>query len=206
MADITIKTATPAKVKVSAGTTESSKNTNFSNVRLNIIGSELYIVAPAGLLNTDTDKPVFARYVKSSVLYYVNGKSKHDKRIGWIRPTKAISGGGGKTKELVPMRMEYVSRWDSDTYDYFKVFTAAQNYETDPLDDSLYSDAVAEDLYNAQYNAQAEFQYTNKKLGVCIERDGKQITDYLHFSIDVQKGGPYLSRWSIGIITRTVVQ
>lgn len=201
MADITIKTATPAKVKVNAGTTESSKNTNFSNVRLNIIGSELYIVAPAGLLNTDTDKPVFARYVKSSVRYYVNGKSKHDKRIGWIRPTKAIT--DGKTKEYVPMRMEYASRWDSDTYDYFKVFTAAQNYEADPLDDSLYSDAVAEDLYNAGGEV---IQFANKKLGVCIERDGKQITDYLHFSIDVQEGGPYLSRWSIGIITETVVQ
>lgn len=196
MADITIKTATPAKVKVNAGTTESSKNTNFSNVRLNIIGSELYIVAPAGLLNTDTDKPVFARYVKSSVRYYVNGQSMHDKRMGWIRPTKAMS--GGETKELVPMRMEYVSRWDSDTYDYFKVFTAAQNYQADPLDDSLYSDAVAEDLYNAQGEV---IQFYNKKLGVCIERDGKQITDYLHFSIDVQKGSPYLSRWSIGIIT-----
>lgn len=200
MADITIKTATPAKVKVNAGTTESSKNTNFSNVRLNIIGSELYIVAPAGLLNTDTDKPVFARYVKSSVRYYVAGQSMHAKRTGWIRPTKAIS--GGKTKELVPMRMEYVSRWDSDTYDYFKVFTAAQNYKTEPLDDSLYSDAVAEDLYNSPDN----IQFANKKLGVCIERNGKQITDYLHFSIDVQEGGPYLARWSIGIITRTAVQ
>lgn len=203
MADITIKTATPVKVKVNAGTTESSKNTNFSNVRLNIIGSELYIVAPAGLLNTDTDKPVFARYVKSSVRYYVNGKSMHDKRMGWIRPTEAISGGGGKTKEYVPMRMEYVSRWDSDTYDYFKVFTAAQNYQANPLDDSLYSDAVAEDLYNAQGEV---IQFYNKKLGVCIERDGKQITDYLHFSIDVQEGSPYLSRWSIGIITRDAVQ
>lgn len=163
---------------------------NFSQVRLNIIDRRLYIVAPKGLLNVDTDKPVFARYVKSNIRYWVNSRYYHSKRRGWIRPQKAAP--NAIKYDYVPMRMELdEKRWGSDVFDYFYILSAAQNYNKDTtLPDDYYTEDVAKDLHTQQ-----AIDYNRRKLGVCIERDGKQITDYLPFTIQ----DDYLTRWAIGI-------
>ena len=168
-----------------------TEHTNFSQVRLNIIDRRLYIVAPKGLLS-ENDKPVFARYIKSSIRQIINGTSYHYKRRGWIRPKHHLQ--GGRAYDYVPMIMKLDdSRWDRNTYDYFYILTAAQKYTYAGSSGDEYIEDVADDLWS-----QRKINYS-KKLGVCIEREGRQITDYLHFSITECGGKPFLTRWSVGI-------
>lgn len=181
---------------------EITQANSFSQVRLNIIDENLYVVAPVGLLNTDTDKPVFARYVKSSIRKSDGKTRKHYKRRGWIRPTQQES--PNKKYPCVPMIMEKVTRWDSDVYDYFVVKSGASDFKNSSR---TYTDKVAKDLFIATYGIQIYFG--GKKLGLCIERNGVQITDYLHFAVrpcsykqdGIWKEGYALSRWNTGGIT-----
>ena len=167
-----------------------TEHANFSQVRLNIIDRRLYIVAPKGLLS-ENDKPVFARYIKSSIRKIIDGISYHYKRRGWIRPLYHIQ---SRAYAYVPMIMKLDdSRWDSNTYDYFYILSAAQKFTTAGSSGDEYIEDVADDL-----TSQNKIDYS-KKLGVCIEREGRQITDYLHFSINADSGKPFLTRWSVGV-------
>lgn len=193
---------TDLAAEIASVRSEIVKANSFSQVRLNIIDDNLYVIAPVGLLNADTDKPVFARYTKSSVRKYIDGTFYHFKRRGWIRPTVQV--GNKKKYPCVPMIMEKVTRWDSDVYDYFLVKSGASDWENPSR---TYADKVARDFYSARNNyGGLNINFVNKKLGLCIERNGVQITDYLHFSVrngdyrqDTQWVDTYiLSRWNTG--------
>lgn len=123
---------------------EITQANSFSQVRLNIIDENLYVVAPVGLLNADTDKPVFARYTRSSIRKKNDDTSKHYKRKGWIRPTQQEA--PNKKYPCVPMIMKKVTRWDSDVYDYFVVKSGAADFKNVSR---TYTDKVAKDLYIA---------------------------------------------------------
>ncbi len=172
---------------------------SFSNVRLNIIDDNLYVIAPVGELNADTDQPVFARYTRSSIRQIVDGRNFHYKRRGWIRPTQQEK--LNKKYPYVPMVMEKVTRWDSDVYDYFVVKSGASDFMNQSR---TYTSKVARDLYVAYPPKNDSLRLKNKKLGLCIERNGVQITDYLPFAVrhtqhienDVWTDGYVLSRWN----------
>ncbi len=153
---------------------------SYSQVQLSIKDQNLYVVAPVGLLNADTDKPVFARYVSSNIRgNETNSKNRriHYKRKGWIRPTNNQL---GKKYPLVPLIMEKVTQWDSDKYDYFVIKSGASDYQNE----SRTYTSIGKDLYNARAKQHTiDLYIANRKLGIGIERDGVLITDYMPFAL-----------------------
>ncbi len=186
---------TDLAAEIASVRSEIVKANSFSQVRLNIIDENLYVVAPVGLLNADADKPVFARYVKSTVRVHGDGRgSHHYKRSGWIRPMFVTA--PNKKYPYVPMIMEKATRWDSNVYDYFVVKSGASDFQNTSR---TYTDKVAKDIEVLADNKAYDIKFLDKRLGLCIERNGVQATNYLPFSTVIGKNGHYyLSRWNTG--------
>lgn len=177
----------------------SSLTTKSVPATLKIMDDNLYVVAPKGLIK-DTDEPVFARNVKSSIRQKTDKSNYHYKRSGWIIPTHNKS--KESKKVLVPLKMEKVNCWDSNIYDYYRILSAAATYNVQPSKRN-YEANIGKELYDARRNPHAEFNiyFCNKKLGIAIIRNGVPITDWLPFTVtseDSHKERYYLSRLNFG--------
>lgn len=191
----------------------------FSNVHLKILGRNLYIVAPKGLLSED-DAVVFARYVRSSgreIADAVTGKRAHYKNTGWLEPCYFYERQTKGRTYIVPMMMsrEKEVTTHNGIEEYFKLKTAAHAFYREK---PTYSDDIAESFltcYAYCYNKLFfKLKLFDKKMGVCVYRDYKQITPYLPFTVrfhnvtsapseedpaitavDISGATAYLSRW-----------
>ena len=189
---------------------------NYVNVHLRILGRKLYIVAPTGLLS-DGDMVVFARYVRSSGRYYVAGSTKkfHYRYTGWIRPVYIYPSQGKGLVYPVPMIMSKDAELSDVQREFFLLKTMAGNfYKARPTGSY---DIASEFLKCYAYcynNLKFNFQLFDKKMGIGVYRDGKQITPYLPFTVrfngvektsseedpaksivDISQATAYLSRW-----------
>lgn len=186
----------------------------FSNVHLKILGRNLYIVSPAGLLSDD-DTLSFARYVRSSGRQKadaVTGKRAHYKNTGWLSPIRYY-GEGPKT--IVPMAMKKDKSLGDSAIEYFLIKTnAGRFYQARPTGGA---DIALEFLKCYEYcfnTLNFNLQLFDKKMGVCVCRNGKQLTPYLPFTVrfhnvtsgpseedptkiavDISGATAYLSRW-----------
>ena len=141
--------------------------------------------APQGLIK-DTDKVIFARYIKNKTRPRVNGRTDKTKsrRVykGWIRPRI------GLVHEQYPLwmsdtRFELAIKGTIDGYDYFYI----EDKGGDDIVTVLYdnSKAIQGKIYP---------KVVDKKLGIKIVRDGKTIVDYLPFTIKCASNVPYFGR------------
>ena len=140
--------------------------------------------APQGLIK-ETDKVIFARYIKNKTRPRVNGMTdkKKSRRVykGWIRPRiKSVRG--------YPL-------WMSDTR-----FVLSFNGTFDGYDHFYIEDNGGDDIVTILYDNSKAIQgkiypkVVDKKLGIKIVRDGKTIVDYLPFTIKCTSNVPYFSR------------
>ena len=176
---------------------------------LKIRGQNLYICAPTGMLRT-TDKVKFARYVSSSDSHWINknGVKTDEKAVrkhtGWIRPKLR----GNLQKDLVQMSMALDTKLSNALTEYWKLSVLYQddsegtmNWDSWPAR-GLYSvmvesvcyyllchfdekkgDFIDDETGKSQEHASNYLvDLFGKKLGVCIERNGVQITDYMPFA------------------------
>ena len=159
---------------VSLFTLRNSSNTDYTMLK-----------APQGLIK-DTDKVIFARYIKNKTRPRVNGRTDKTKsrRVykGWVRPRI------GSVHEQYPL-------WMSDTR-----FELAINGTIDGYDYFYIEDNGGDDIVTVLYDNSKAIQgkmypkVVDKKLGIKIVRDGKTIVDYLPFTIKCNDNVPYFGR------------
>ncbi len=190
---------------------------NYANVHLRILGRKLYIVAPTGLLSNDDDTVVFARYVRSSGRYYVAGSTKkiHYRYTGWIRPVYNYPGQGKGLVYPVLMGMKKDIKLSDVQREFFLLSTNAGTfYKARPISSDDIARAFLSCYEYCFNNLNFNFRLFDKKMGVGVYRDGKQITPYLPFTVrfkgvevtpseedptkqvvDISGATAYLSRW-----------
>lgn len=199
MADITITTTESKDITIQSTvhSAVSVSGTPFVPLRfpiLKIIGRNLYIVCDKGLLQ-NSDTPFFARYVRSKDKFSDgNGKPVIRRHTGWIRPKDPASKTTPKSLH-VPMSMALSTEASDERYDYWIL---SVNGNTDIA--NALSVIQDESLVLKQDGSPArQLILVGKKLGVCIERNGVMLTDYLHFRVVEKLLGNnlyyYLSRW-----------
>ena len=135
----------------------------------------VFLKAPAGMIK-DTDKVIFARYIRNKTRPRVNGRTDKTKYRtiykGWIRPRIC------SIHENYPLWMGDSSlvlsprRLNEGGYDYFYI-------------QDINGDDLIEILYNRSKDVLGKLcpKVVDKKLGIKIVRDGKTIVDYLPFTI-----------------------
>ena len=141
--------------------------------------------APQGLIK-DTDKVIFARYIKNKTRPRVNGRTDNTKsRIvykGWVRPRI------GSVHKQYPL-------WMSDTRFILSIKGTIDGYDYFYIEDNGGDDIVTI-LYDNSKAIQGKMypKVVDKKLGIKIVRDGKTIVDYLPFTIKCTSDVPYFGR------------
>lgn len=199
MADITITTTESKDITIQSTvhSAVSVSGTPFVPLRfpiLKIIGRNLYIVCDKGLLQ-NSDTPFFARYVRSKDKFSDgNGKTVIRRHTGWIRPKDPASKTTPKSLH-VPMSMALSTEASDERYDYWIL---SVNGNTDIA--NALSVIQDESLVRKQDGDPArQLVLVRKKLGICIERNGVMLTDYLHFRVIEKLQNRnlyyYLSRW-----------
>lgn len=171
-------------------------------------GTELYIVAPTGFLRA-TDKVRFARYHSGRYRAEV-----HIPNAGWLRPM--LHG-----NDIVPVQLEYIQYMSNAYTEYWRVSVNLQlqdnNGETIPQSEvarMLYwletsgfpRTTVKEQTVKVEYKSSLIY-LSGKKLGLYIERNGVQITEYMPFSIDlvVYKHSYFDNGTAIPVVTQAVL-
>lgn len=166
------------------------------NAELYVMGrgyvAKLYIRAPKGNINPETDTLVFARHVHTAISSY-RKRSKSDYQKGWIRPSAynnipivyskdtSLSDNVTEYFEIKPGVLPYSRFTDdySDTYNNFQYLQQDIDY-------------FRSDYANVQGSPAGNCPASlNKKCGICIERNGVRITPYLRFSIKSDSNGKY---------------
>ncbi|HCS87202.1 MAG TPA: hypothetical protein DIW30_01850 [Bacteroidales bacterium] len=199
---------TDFSIKVRFDDTGISTTPSASFPTLKIRGKNLYICAPTGMLRA-TDKVKFARYVSSSNSHWVKkngvetGEKACRKHTGWIRPKSP----NNLQDDLVQMSMELDKKLSTAETEFWRLYVWANEDNEGTMDwmpyiaESLYMVMISKLLYKSSYKGvhfdslQGLFVDDNgndvyvtfvdlfgKKLGVCIERNGVQITDYMPFA------------------------
>ena len=141
--------------------------------------------APQGLIK-DTDKVIFARYIKNKTRPRVNGRTDKTKsrRVykGWVRPRI------GSVHAQYPL-------WMSDTRFILTIKGTIDGYDYFYIEDNGGDDIVTV-LYDNSKAIQGKIypKVVDKKLGIKIVRDGKTIVDYLPFTIKCNDNLPYFGR------------
>lgn len=201
MADITITTTESKDIIVQPFVQQSAVNvsgTPFAPLRfpiLKIIDRNLYIVCDKGFLQ-NSDMPFFARYVRSKDrISNGNGHSIMVRRhTGWIRPRDPASQTTPKSLH-VPMSMVLSAEKSDEQHDYWILSV------NDSTDIANALSAIEDKSLELKSNGSParQLRLIGKKLGVCIERNGVMLTDYLHFRVvmHVRSSGNtfHLSRW-----------
>lgn len=182
-------------VRVRFDDTGISTATSAAHPILKRIEDHLYICAPAGMIRT-TDKIKFARYVSS------NKRQRHKRKVhkkvsGWLRPQKR---GGGT---LVPLRLELDKTKSNINTEYWCIIVnkaiqdniSGEQIDTKDIALCLYhieifsaSSATTRKSNQGRIivNLGTDFcEFFGRKLGVCIERNGVQITDYMPFGATI---------------------
>lgn len=150
--------------------------------------TKLYIYAPTGLLRK-TDKIRLARYTSTNNRW--GNKNIHRVYSGWIRPKYH----GDLGKELVYMGLEldeHISNAYTECWKLYisdkrtKYYNIAEALFMRMTDTAYYKDTLDKININSETfdtnNIAFLTDFFGKKLGVCVERNGVQITDYLPFS------------------------
>lgn len=146
----------------------------------------VFLKAPAGMIK-ETDKVIFARYIKNKTRPRVDGSTDKTKYRtiykGWIRPRVV------NIFQQYPLWIDdnllvlSPYRLNNGGYDYFYI-------------EATSGDDLIEYLYVSSYASLGEKypKVVNKKLGIKIVRDGKTIVDYLPFTIQCNNNVPRFSR------------
>jgi len=149
---------------------------------------ELFMRAKKGLIDPTTDSFVFARCKSTSVRQWGNDEKVHVRRKGWIRPRLHNS-----------ITLRYEKSFTYGEWEYFKILPSVSrlSYFFDDYGIEHYSSW--ESLANNQMEYIAEESgrgergdehhegcvpaLLNCRCGICIERDGKQMTEYMPFRL-----------------------
>lgn len=168
----------------------------------------VYLKAPKDMVNIETDKVIFARYITGKKRHRDWGNpSYHSKYKAWVRPQYLIPGPQFTTEPVIDDNMiglypintiedidpMFRTFRDTDKYDYFYIAGAGFSPES-PLEGAPLVDLIA---YNNQCHTGegGNFNYLNKTLGICLQRNGEKITDYIRFTIRGNDSGDlYFSR------------
>lgn len=170
-----------------------STSTSTASPTLKRRGTELYIVAPTGFLRT-TDKIRLARNISSRWKSRRYGSSVAN--TGWLRPM--MNG-----KAMIPLKLEYIQYMSNAYVEYWRVSVNLQL--TDNTGAEIPQTEVARMLYyyetqylerqeavvdGAKYikvthSGSVQLYLSGKQLGICVERNGVQITDYMTFAVDL---------------------
>lgn len=150
----------------------------------------LYLKAPEGAINTETDTLVFARCVSTSRRIPSDSGVgyDHERRKGWIRPRKHNS-----------ITLRYSKSYTKNGWDYFAIVPSISKlsdlYANYRVQDYNRWDTLANDMEENAANLQEHVDRgdkdyrgmnpakLNKKCGICVERNGKPITDYMPFRL-----------------------
>ena len=146
----------------------------------------VFLKAPAGMIK-ETDKVIFARYIKNKTRPRVDGSTDKTKYRtiykGWIRPrvVNIFQQYPLWIDDNLLVLMPY--RLNNGGYDYFYI-------------EDVNGENLLDCLYDRSYTFSGEKypQVVNKKLGIKIVRDGKTIVDYLPFTIQCKNNVPRFSR------------
>lgn len=143
----------------------------------------LYIYAPTGMIRA-TDKVRFARYVSSK-----NGRRKgtnkiHIKHCGWIRPKRYEK---GKAVQLVNMSLLLNTDASNAVTECWALLINGNPDIPSALFSIMSEQAGGIDLKKeiVLSDLQLFTDFFGKQLGVCIERNGVQITDYMPFACGI---------------------
>jgi hypothetical protein len=169
----------------------STENSYISDVSLFGVGDgEVFLKAPKNTM-THNDRVIIARYIRNKRRNREDdGSSTWLTYKGWVRPRKTE---GGQSRYFVIPEFSvtngsYYTSYtingvtykfnDTDKYQYWRLTNQGKN-----LVNFIASNNVC------HTGDGGEFQFVNKTLGLCIQRDGVQITDYLKFTIKQNEDG-----------------
>ncbi len=179
-------------VKVRFDDSGISTSTSTASPVLKKRGTELYIVAPTGFLRT-TDKIKLARNTSGRW----KSKSRRTSIIpntGWLRPMMY-------GKAMIPLKLEFIKYMSNAYTEYWRVCV---NLELqDNQGEVIPQSEVARMIYYYETENKkrtnkgkyvlvecrgggAPVYLSGKQLGICVERNGVQITDYLTFTVDMR--------------------
>lgn len=174
----------------------------LKSVQLWMTKKRLFIISPTGLL-TNTDRLVFARYVRTyrSYKYDNNGhkekirarvkgwkipKEQNDGTIDILQPTMILRDADELRKiannhyvGLYPYEQGGIADWD-----IWEVIMP--DYEEEPFAVGIY--------YANQDATGGEMGLAGETLGIRIERDGLPLTDFMRFSFSSAEGELTLAR------------
>jgi len=172
-----------------------STSTSTASPTLKKRGTELYIVAPTGFLRT-TDKIRLARNISS------RWKSRREDgatiaNTGWLRPM--MNG-----KAMIPLKLEYIQYMSNAYVEYWRVSVNLQltdntgaeipqtdvarmiyYYETQYLERNETAVIYGTKYKKVTYKKAVPLYLSGEQLGICVERNGVQITDYMTFAVDL---------------------
>jgi hypothetical protein len=175
-------------------------NNHISDVSLFGLGAgEVFLKVPKDTITSD-DKVIIARYIRSKrrnrTIRNDSCSSTWLTYKGWVRPRKVVD---GKSRDFVIpefsatndtpytsfMLYDVTHKFnDTDKYQYWRLTDQGKN-----LVDFIVSNNVCHS------GDGGEFKFANKTLGLCIQRGGVQITDYLKFTIkENHEGRLYFGR------------
>ncbi len=188
---------------------------NYANVHLMIRNRYLYVIAPKGLLNEE-DKVLFARYVGSSIRvkkeYETDTKKAgHYKRTGWIVPLwRRTDAENGERLSTAIVPMKWIKVKGDGKWDWFILLSSREVMEGIDEAEAEFSNDIAKvfcDICDRAFWYGINLHLWDKKLGICIVRNGQPITPYLPFTVrfnGLKKNdegyrfdsvSPFLSRW-----------
>lgn len=171
---------------IGGGTSNVINDVSLFAIRYSSYTDYTMLKAPQGLIK-DTDKVIFARYIKNKTRPRVNGSTDKTKSRkvykGWVRPRI------GLVHKQYPLWIDDNSlflspyKLNDGGYDYFSI----ENKGGDDIVIFLYENS--KDTMGKTYP-----KVVDKKLGIKIVRDGKTIVDYLPFTIKYNGNRPYFGR------------
>jgi hypothetical protein len=151
---------------------------------------EVFLKVPKDTITSD-DKVIIARYIRNKRRNREVGESSTWLTYkGWVRPRKVMD---GISRDFVIPEFSVTSGSpytsytingvthkfnDTDKYQYWRLTDQGKN-----LVDFIASNNVCHS------GDDGEFKFANETLGLCIQRGGVQITDYLKFTIKESLGG-----------------
>lgn len=143
----------------------------------------LYIYAPTGMIRA-TDKVRFARYVSSKNGRRKGTNKRHIKHCGWIRPKRYEK---GKAVQLVNTSLLLDTNASNAVTECWALLINGNCDIPSALFSIMSEQAGGIDLKKeiVLSDLQLFTDFFGKQLGVCIERNGVQITDYMPFACGI---------------------
>ncbi len=146
---------------------------------------KLFLRAPKDTINPETDVLEFARYKSMKDRWEYENRIHTRRRKGWIRPLPYND---------ITLRYAKDEEFSTDEMDYFEILPSVSEgtrFANEYAGGDYYSwISLGESIFGFESDHSGDGGYGGGGpaspwgvCGICVERDGKMITDYMRFSL-----------------------